>query len=414
MGGSSSPAPEAKRRRINTVAVHAGDQTDKGHNAIMVPITTATSFVQPNLNQAGDFVYARVDNPTRYAYETALADLEGGSDAFATASGMAAMDLALDLLPQNSHVLVQSGCYGGSFRLFETVRGRTSGMSFTYIDLNDTAALRAAVRENTRMVWVESPTNPLLYLVDIKAVVEAARAASATRGDGDDRIVVACDNTFATAYNQKPLELGADLVMLSASKYIGGHSDLIGGALVTSDARVAAELKRLHRATGALQSPFDCYLALRGMKTLALRMERQAENAACIARHLKGHPRVREVHHPALAEDEAQREICARQMRTGGPVVTIRLRLDDECVDAMRPFFEPLRYFVLAESLGGVESTVNHSASMSHGSMTPQERAAVGVFDATLRISVGVEDVEDLVEDLDRGLANLAPLETQA
>jgi len=404
------PAKMRKSEKVATLAIHGGDQHDPGHGAIFPPITTATSFVQPNLGQEGRFCYSRSANPTRHAYETAVADLEGGTFCTATASGMAATALALELLKHGSHVIVMSGVYGGTFRLFESVRRDSMGLEFTYLNLNDIEHVCSNVRENTRMIWCETPTNPLLKLVDIKNLVESVRAKfpkiNDESNDFSQRILICVDNTFATAWNQQPLRMGADVVMLSASKYIGGHSDMTGGALITGDAKIAKRLGFLKTAVGAIASPFDAYLALRGMKTLAIRMERQCSNAQKLAEFLEKHERIAEVHYPGLSSS-AENELCRRQMRTGGAVVTIRLKSSDESdMDMMRRFFAKLRYWVLAESLGGVESMINHSATMSHGSMTEEARAAVGVYYTTLRLSVGLEDIDDLIEDLAHALAD--------
>lgn len=377
--------------KIATLVIHGGQQTDKGHNAIFPPITTASSFIQSNIGEGGDFCYARCGNPTRYAYETALAALEGGTYATATASGMAATSLALELLPKDTHVIVMNGVYGGTYRLFESLKKKNSGLEFSYIDMNDLTAITAAIQPNTKMMWIESPSNPLLELVDIEAVCALVA--------GKD-IIICVDNTFATAWNQRPLELGADLVMLSTSKYIGGHSDLIGGALVTKNPQLAKEIDLNKTTIGAIASPFDAYLALRGMKTLDLRMSRQCSNALEVATALEGHPKILEVHYPSLPS-HPQHDICLRQMKTGGAVVTIRL---DGDINVVKTFIGKLKYFVLAESLGGIESMINHSASMSHGSMTVEARAEIGIYDSTLRLSIGCEDISDLVADLTNAL----------
>ena len=311
-----------KSKKIATLAVHGGNQTDPGHNAIIPPIVTATSFVQPNLGEGGNFFYSRCGNPTRNAYETALADLEGGLYATATASGMAATTLALELLPKSAHLIVMSSVYGGTYRLFENLRARTSGVVCDYVDLNRLELVEAAITENTKMIWIETPTNPLLQLVDIQAVCELAKKHG---------ITTCVDNTFATAWNQRPLGLGADIVMLSSSKYIGGHSDMIGGALITNNKEIAAQLDICKTTVGAIASPFDSYLALRGLKTLDVRMERQCANALKVAEFLNNHERIREVHYPGLAS-HPQHELCRRQMRTGGAVITIRLVGDEENV----------------------------------------------------------------------------------
>ncbi|SDQ14058.1 PLP-dependent aspartate aminotransferase family protein [Pseudovibrio sp. Tun.PSC04-5.I4] len=378
-------------KRIATIAVHGGDQVDKGHRAIIPPITTASSFIQENIGEYGEHRYSRVSNPTRYAYETALAELEGGVFATATASGMAATSLAVELLDQNSHVIVMTGAYGGTFRLFEQLSKRTSGTEVEYLNLNKLEAVEAAVKENTALIWIETPTNPLLELVDIAAVCELAKKYG---------IRTCVDNTFASAWNQRPIELGADMVMLSTSKYIGGHSDVIGGALITGDPELAKCINFIKTTVGAIASPFDAYLALRGMKTLDVRMQRHCENAQIIAEYLETHPKVLEVYYPGL-KSHPQHELCKKQMRSGGPVVSLRLKGD---LDTVKAFVSKCKYFVLAESLGGVESMLNHSATMSHSSMPKEERESVGIHDTTLRLSVGIEAVEDLIEDLKNAL----------
>ncbi|CAK9027474.1 unnamed protein product [Durusdinium trenchii] len=394
----------ARSLKIETVAVHGGDQHDPGHGAIFPPITTATSFVQPNLGEEGRFAYSRCGNPTRNAYETAIADLEGGCWATATASGMAATALALELLRPGQHILVMRGLYGGTHRLFEKVRSFSMNLHFTFLDLNDVKSVCDQIREDTGMIWVETPTNPLLALVDIPRLVEAVAAARQGKGE---RILICADNTFATAWNQQPLKMGVDIVMLSASKYIGGHSDMTGGALVTADKTLADRLGALAKSVGAIASPFEAYLALRGMKTLAVRMERHCGNAQRLAEFLSQHPQISEVHYPGLPS-HPQHSLCKKQMRTGGAVVTVRLKGassgGETDLDVMKRFFSKLRIWVLAESLGGVESMINHSATMSHGSMTKEQRAEVGVYDTTLRLSVGIEDVTDLIDDLNEAL----------
>ncbi|ROV61944.1 PLP-dependent transferase [Vibrio ponticus] len=380
-----------KSNKIATIAIHGGNQTDKGNNAIFPPIVTASTFVQPNLGESGEFFYSRCGNPTRHAYETALAELEGGIYATATASGMAATTLALEILNQDAHVIVMSSVYGGTYRLFESLRKRTSGLTFSYVNLNDLAAVEAAITAQTALIWIETPTNPLLELVDIKAVCDLAK----TNG-----ITTCVDNTFSTAWNQRPLDLGADMVMLSTSKYIGGHSDVIGGALITNNSELAAQLNAFKTTVGAIASPFDSYLSLRGLKTLDVRMERHCANALKVAQFLETHDKVIEVHYPGLAS-HPQHELCQRQMKTGGAVVTIRLAGGEAEV---RQFIGKLRYFVLAESLGGVESMINHTASMSHGSLPTEEREAMGIYFETLRLSIGIEDADDLIDDLKQAL----------
>ncbi|SIO35792.1 PLP-dependent aspartate aminotransferase family protein [Salinivibrio sp. ES.052] len=376
-----------KKPHFSTLAVHGGNHTDTGHNAVFPPIYTASSFIQTGLSHPSDFGYSRVANPTRYAYESALAALEQGTYATATASGMAATALALELLPAGSHIVAMRGVYGGTHRLFEKLRAQNNGLTVDYVDLNDLEAVTAVLTSNTAMIWIETPTNPLLELVDIQAISQFAK---------QHQLLTCVDNTFATAWNQTPLTLGADIVMLSTSKYIGGHSDMIGGALITADEALAKKIDFAKTTVGAIASPFDAYLALRGLKTLDLRMHRQCDNAQQVAQALEGHPAIEAVFYPGLSS-HPQHALCQRQMRSGGAVVTIQLK--GTRVESER-FLGRLHYFILAESLGGVESMINHSASMSHGSMRADAREAMGVFDTTFRLSVGIEDSRDLIDDL--------------
>eukprot|EP01059_Diplonema_ambulator_P018202 TRINITY_DN30401_c0_g1_i1.p1 TRINITY_DN30401_c0_g1~~TRINITY_DN30401_c0_g1_i1.p1 ORF type:complete len:403 (+),score=98.72 TRINITY_DN30401_c0_g1_i1:47-1210(+) len=383
-------------KKMATLAVHAGRHVAREHNAINPSITTSSSFAQEELGgEGGEYFYSRCGNPTRNAYEAALCDLEGGVYATATASGMAAVSLVLEMLPKDANVMAMKGCYGGTSRIFERLRKRTSGLSVTYADLTDLSEVSTLMqRVPFDLLWIETPTNPLLTLVDIPKV--ASLAAS-------HNILTCLDNTFATAWNQRPLSLGVDIVMLSTSKYIGGHSDLIGGALVTCNDKIAAELDATKTIVGAIASPFDCYLALRGLKTLDLRMERQCSNALKVAEALFGHKKILEVHYPGLPT-HPQHDLCKRQMKSGGAVVTIRLNTD---MAGTKRFISSRSLFILAESLGGVESMVNHSASMSHGSLTREDCAAMGIHDSTLRLSVGAEDPTDLVADLERALESI-------
>ncbi|ELB7347790.1 trans-sulfuration enzyme family protein [Klebsiella michiganensis] len=383
---------KTKTKDIATLAVHAGNKSDPVTNAIFTPIVTASSFIKPNLYEGGDFCYSRVSNPTRQAYESALAELESGIYATATASGMAATNIVMELLPKDAHIIAMKGVYGGTWRLFEKLKTRTTGATISYIDLNDEQSLMAAIQENTALIWIETPTNPLLELVDIAKVCRIAKA----------RAITTCvDNTFASAWNHKPLEMGADMVMLSTSKYIGGHSDLIGGAVITNNETLASKLDFIKTTIGSIASPFDAYLALRGMKTLDLRMARQCGNALRVAEYLENHPAIASVYYPGLPS-HPQHALCRQQMRSGGAVVTATLKGD---IQSLKRFIGGLHYFVLAESLGGVESMINHSASMSHGSMSKEEREAIGVYDTTLRFSVGIEHIDDLLQDLDSAFA---------
>ncbi|WP_263140182.1 PLP-dependent aspartate aminotransferase family protein [Pseudomonas sp. RIT-PI-AD] len=381
-------------KHFSTRVIHAGEQAAYAENAIFPAIVTASSFVKRGLDDNPEYSYSRGANPTRHAYESCIAALEGGHGALACASGMAATASVLELLPKDSHVIVMSGVYGGTFRLLEDYRGRSAGLSTSYVDLNDLDALADSRRENTRLIWIETPTNPLLQLVDIAPVTEFARAHG---------ILTCVDNTFCSPWNQRPIEFGVDLVMHSASKYIGGHSDLIGGVVVAADEALLARLRAVGMAVGAIQGPFDCYLALRGLKTLDVRMERQCANALRLARFLESHGRVEQVYYPGL-ESHPQFALCQRQMRSGGAVVSLKVNADRAAVSAL---IERLSIFVLADSLGGVESMINHSYSMSHCSLSHEQKAAMGIGENLLRLSVGVEHVEDLMADLDQALASL-------
>lgn len=377
--------------KFSTILIHGGKQIDKANNAIFPTITTASSFIQQDIDIRGEFSYSRTKNPTRYAYETVLANIENGIYASATASGVAATLLILNLLPQNSHIIAMQGVYGGTYRMFEKLIKETSGHQIDYIDLNNLQQVKDHLRNNTRLIWIESPTNPLLKLVDIKKICQLAK---------ENNIITCVDNTFATAWNQRPLELGADIVMLSTSKYIGGHSDLIGGAVITNQTNIADKIDVLKTTIGAIASPFDAYLALRGLKTLDLRMTRQCANALKIAEYLNNHRNITKVYYPGLANNP-QYHICQTQMKTGGAVVTINI---DGNRDNVKNIISKLQYFVLAESLGGVESMVNHSATMSHSAMTEQERVKMGIYNTTLSLSVGIEDIDDLLNDLEQAL----------
>lgn len=380
-----------KPRNFATRTIHAGEQSSVADNAIFPAIVTTSSFIKRGLDDNPEYAYSRVSNPTRHAYETCVAALEEGAGAVATASGVGATATVLELLSKDAHVVVMNGVYGGTFRLMEDYRSRTSGLSTTYVDLNDLDAVAAAIRPETQLIWIESPTNPLLHLVDIEAVCKLARA----RG-----ILTCIDNTFCSPWNQQPITLGVDLVMHSASKYIGGHSDLIGGVVVAANEELLKRLRRISMAVGAIQGPFDCYLALRGLKTLDVRMERQCANALHVARFLEGHPQVEQVYYPEL-ESHPQHALSKRQMRTGGAVVAMKIKGDRAAVNRL---VEALSIFVLADSLGGVESMINHSWSMSHNSLSPEQKGQMGISENLLRLSVGIEDYRDLIEDLDTAL----------
>ena len=377
---------------LGTRAIHAGQSPDPSTGAVMTPIYATSTYAQHSPGVHQGFEYSRTHNPTRFAYERCVAALEGGSRGFAFASGLAATSTVLELLDAGSHVICMDDVYGGTYRLLERVRRRSAGLDIDFVDLNDMAALAAAVRPNTRMIWCETPTNPLLKIVDIARLAEFARKHG---------ILLAVDNTFASPILQRPLELGAHLVVHSATKYINGHSDIIGGiAVVGADAELAEKLEFLQNSVGAVQGPFDSFLALRGLKTLHLRMRAHCENALELAQWLERHPSVERVIHPGLAS-HPQRELATRQMHGYGGMITLFVKGG---LDAARRTLERTQLFACAESLGGVESLVNHPAIMTHASIPPAKRAALGISDNLIRLSVGVEDVADLRADLDQAL----------
>lgn len=376
---------------FDTRAIHAGQRPDPSHGAIMTPIVLSSTFVQssPGVHQGYD--YSRAGNPTRKAYEDCLANLESGKYGFAFASGCAASTTALHLLRVGDHVIASDDMYGGSFRLMDKVM-RHAGLEFSYVDMRSVEAVKAAMKPNTKMVWIETPTNPLLRLVDIKKVSAAARARGA---------ISVVDNTFMSPYFQRPLELGADLVMHSTTKYIGGHSDLIGGALITSDPQIAERLQFLLMSMGAVASPFDAYFAMRSLKTLPLRMRQHESSAKEVAGFLERHAKVEKVIYPGL-ETHPQHALAREQMSGFGGMITFYLKGG---MDESRRFLESVEVFSLAESLGGVESLIEHPAIMTHASIPAEQRKALGIDDSLVRISVGVENIADLLHDLEQALA---------
>lgn len=374
-----------------TRAIHAGQHPDPSTGAIMPPIYATSTYVQESPGKHLGYEYSRTQNPTRGAYEACIADLEGGVRGFAFASGMAATATVLELLDSGDHVVAMDDLYGGSFRLFERVRRRSAGLEFDYVDLSVPALFEAAIKPNTKMVWIETPTNPTLKLVDIAAI-----AAIAQKHD----ILVVVDNTFASPMLQRPIELGAQLVIHSATKYLNGHSDMVGGIAVAKDEALAERLAFLQNSAGAVQGPFDSFLALRGLKTLHLRMRAHCENAQALAEWLESHPAIEKVLYPGL-QSHAQHALALRQMSGGGGIVSIVLKGGFE---AARRLCENTRLFALAESLGGVESLINHPARMTHASVPVERRAQLGISDALVRLSVGVEHVDDLRADLEQAL----------
>ena len=382
------------RPAFATRVIHAGQEHDPATGAVMQPIYQTSTYAQESPGVHKGFVYARGANPTRFAYERCIADLENGTRGFAFASGMAAIATMLELFPAGAHVVAMDDVYGGTFRLFERVRRDSANLSFSYVDLTNPDNLEKAITPETKLVWIETPTNPLLKIVDIEAVAKVARKHGLTVG---------CDNTFASPYCQRPLDFGADIVMHSATKYLGGHSDVIGGVLVVKDEDLADRLAFLQNSIGGIQAPFDSFLALRGLKTLALRLERSSQNAMALAERLAAHPAVDRVHYPGLPAHPGH-DVAARQMTAFGGMIAIFLKGG---LDAARTMLERVDLFTLAESLGGVESLIEHPGIMTHASIPPERRAALGVDDALVRLSVGVEDIEDLSRDLDQALKGL-------
>lgn len=377
---------------FGTRVIHAGQAPDPSTGAIMPPIYATSTYVQQSPGVHQGYEYSRTHNPTRQAYERCIADLESGTQGFAFASGMAAIATILELLDAGSHVIAMDDLYGGTRRLFEGVRRRSAGLDFSFVDMTDPAAVEEALRDDTAMIWIESPSNPLLKIVDFEAIVEV------TAGRGLLRVA---DNTFASPYLQRPLELGCDIVMHSATKFINGHSDMVGGLAVTNDDRLGEKLAYLQNSIGGVAGPFDSFLGLRGIKTLDVRMQRHCDNAARIAAWLEGHPRVSRVLYPGL-ESHPQHELARRQMSGFGGIVTFFI---EGGLAEARSFLERCRVFALAESLGGVESLVDHPAIMTHASVPEDRRAELGISDSLIRLSVGIEDVDDLITDLEQALS---------
>jgi cystathionine gamma-lyase len=383
---------ETRELDFATRVIHGGQHPDPTTGAVMPPIYATSTYVQSSPGVHRGYDYARTRNPTRDALQASLASLEGGLAAFSFASGMAASSTVVELLDAGSHVIASHDLYGGSYRLFERIRKRSAGLTVSFVDLGDLAAVEAAIGPSTRMIWAESPTNPMLRMVDLAAIAGLARKHG---------LLSVCDSTFATPYAQRPLEYGIDLVVHSATKYLNGHSDALGGAVIVASAELAEKLKFLQNGLGAVPSAFDCFLILRGIKTLALRMERHCANGLAIAQFLETHPRVARVFYPGLPS-HPQHALARRQMhgRYGG-IISAELR--GSIADARR-FLERCRLFALAESLGGVESLIEHPGSMTHSGLPPTMRAGLGISDGLIRLSVGIESVDDLIADLRNAL----------
>ena len=384
---------DSKDLGLGTLAIHGGQSPDPSTGAVMPPIYATSTYAQSSPGVHQGFEYSRTHNPTRFAYERCAAALEGGSRGFAFASGLAATSTLLELLDSGDHVIAMDDLYGGSYRLFERVRRRSAGLSFSFVDLTDPAQFEAAITPKARLVWIETPTNPLLKIVDIAAIAAIAKQHG---------LLVAVDNTFASPILQRPLEHGADIVMHSATKYLNGHSDMVGGMLVVGDnAELGEQLAFLQNSVGAVQGPFDSFLALRGLKTLHLRMKAHCDNAQALAEWLQSHEAVSEVIYPGLPS-HPHHELAKRQMDGFGGMLSIRLKGGFE---AAKRFCERLELFTLAESLGGVESLVNHPAVMTHASIPPVRRAELGIGEELVRLSVGIETFDDLRADVARALA---------
>jgi cystathionine beta-lyase/cystathionine gamma-synthase len=391
-------AKNKKDAGFATRAIHAGQAPDPSTGAIMPPIYATSTYVQASPGMHKGYEYSRTQNPTRMAFERCVADLESGTRGFAFASGMAATATILDLFPRGSHVIASDDLYGGTYRLLTRVRQNSAGTSVTYVDMRDARAIEAAIRPETVLIWVETPTNPMLKLVDLAAVAKIARK---------HKVLACADNTFASPYLQRPIEFGFDLVMHSTTKYLNGHSDMVGGVVVVGDdAALGERLGFLQNAVGGVSGPFDSFLALRGLKTLPLRMQRHCENAAALARWLEKHPKVKHVIYPGLAS-HPQHALARKQMRGGdgkpafGGMITAELKGD---LKFARRFLERCGIFALAESLGGVESLIEHPGIMTHASVPAAQRQALGISDGLVRLSVGIEDFEDLKADLEQAL----------
>ena len=381
------------RLDFNTRAIHGGQHPDPSTGAVITPIYATSTYAQSSPGVHQGFEYSRSQNPTRFAFERAVADLESGVKGFAFASGLAAIATLLDALDAGDHVIATDDLYGGSFRLFDKVRKRSAGLEFSFVDLSDLAAVEAAIRPNTKLLWVETPTNPLLRLADLEALAALAKKHG---------IIAAADNTFASPAVQRPLEFGFDVVMHSTTKYLSGHSDIVGGCLVVGEnAELLERLSFLQNAVGAVASPFDSFLAHRGVKTLGLRMERHCANAMKIATWLEGRAGIDRVIYPGLAS-HPQHELARRQMTGGfGGMMSVVL---DGGLEVSRQMLEKTRLFTLAESLGGVESLIEHPAIMTHASIPADMRQRLGIHDGLVRLSVGIEDADDLIADLDQAL----------
>ena len=382
------------KQGFETRAIHAGQEPDPTTGAIMTPIYTSSTYVQESPGVHKGYDYSRSTNPTRKALEACIADLEGSNFGYAFASGMSASATVLEILSSGDHVIAMDDLYGGTYRLFENVRKRSAGLDFTFCDLSDGKALEASLKPNTKMIWIETPTNPLLKIADLKAISSFAK---------NNNLIAVCDNTFCSPFVQNPLEFGFDIVVHSATKYLNGHSDLIGGVVVCSDDKteLAEQLLYLQNAVGSIMNPFDSFLLLRSLKTLPVRMERHCSNAIQIANFLESHNSIQRVIYPGL-ESHPQHEIAKEQMNGFGGMISVEIKGG---LEGAKKFLERTEIFSLAESLGGVESLIEHPAIMTHASIPPEVREEIGISDGLVRLSVGIEALEDLTDDLEKALA---------
>ena len=381
------------KQGFETRAIHAGQEPDPTTGAIMTPIYTSSTYVQESPGVHKGYDYSRSINPTRKALEACIADLEGSTFGYAFASGMSASATVLELLNSGDHVIAMDDLYGGTYRLFENVRKRSAGLDFTFCDLSDANSLESSLNEKTKMIWIETPTNPLLKIADLEVISKFAN---------ENNLISVCDNTFCSPFVQNPIELGFDIVVHSATKYLNGHSDLIGGVVICSDKKeeLANELLYLQNAIGSIMNPFDSFLLLRSLKTLPVRMERHCSNAFEIASYLESHQAIEKVIYPGL-KSHPQHDIAKKQMREFGGMISIVLKGG---LDSATKFLEKTEIFSLAESLGGVESLIEHPAIMTHASIPKEVREAIGISDGLVRLSVGIESIEDLIEDIDKSL----------
>ena len=381
------------KQGFETRAIHAGQEPDPTTGAIMTPIYTSSTYVQESPGVHKGYDYSRSVNPTRKALEACIADLEGSTYGFAFASGMSASATVLELLSSGDHVIAMDDLYGGTYRLFENVRKRSAGLDFTFCDLSNPKTLESSITDKTKMIWIETPTNPLLKIADLQVIAKFAK---------DNNLISVCDNTFCSPFVQNPLDFGFDIVVHSATKYLNGHSDLIGGVVVCSDRQeqLASELLYLQNAVGSIMNPFDSFLLLRSLKTLPVRMERHCSNALQIATYLESHESIEKVIYPGL-ESHPQHDIAKKQMREFGGMISVVLKGG---LDSAKTFLERTDIFSLAESLGGVESLIEHPAIMTHASIPPEVREEIGISDGLVRLSVGIEALEDLIEDIEGAL----------